>query len=199
VLNFGNQLDERKNIIISLKSNYRNEIKGIDKQIRNLSIMSFMNIFLSLICGGMILISIISEQFGFEILKWEKSAVLVILSITVFLSFPYDIYELKLLRHLKIINNYKDFTELEKLNIELKNIIVRLNNRKKSSTFLIVFIILILVMGLWQFSLENNPYWNYMKFPIILFFGFTLTRFIQGFKNLEENIKKVESTVANNS
>ena len=84
-------------------------------------------------------------------------------------------------------------------NIELKNIIVRLNNRKKSSTFLIVFIILILVMGLWQFSLENNPYWNYMKFPIILFFGFTLTRFIQGFKNLEENIKKVESTVANNS
>ncbi|PIY09179.1 MAG: hypothetical protein COZ17_13930 [Flavobacteriaceae bacterium CG_4_10_14_3_um_filter_33_47] len=193
------KIDERKNIIISLKSNYRNEIKGIDKQIRNLSIMSFMNIFLSLICGGMILISIISEQFGFEILKWEKSAVLVILSITVFLSFPYDIYELKLLRHLKIINNYKDFTELEKLNIELKNIIVRLNNRKKSSTFLIVFIILILVMGLWQFSLENNPYWNYMKFPIILFFGFTLTRFIQGFKNLEENIKKVESTVANNS
>ncbi|PIV94318.1 MAG: hypothetical protein COW44_04875, partial [Flavobacteriaceae bacterium CG17_big_fil_post_rev_8_21_14_2_50_33_15] len=133
------KIDERKNIIISLKSNYRNEIKGIDKQIRNLSIMSFMNIFLSLICGGMILISIISEQFGFEILKWEKSAVLVILSITVFLSFPYDIYELKLLRHLKIINNYKDFTELEKLNIELKNIIVRLNNRKKSSTFLIVF------------------------------------------------------------
>jgi len=193
------KIDERKNIIISLKSNYRNEIKGIDKQIRNLSIMSVINIFLSLICGGMILISIISEQFGFEILKWEKSAVLVILSITVFLSFPYDIYELKLLRHLKIINNYKDFTELEKLNIELKNIIVRLNNRKKSSTLLIVFIILILVMGLWQFSLEKNPYWNYMKFPIIIFFGFTIIRFIQGFKNLEENIKKVESTVANNS
>ena len=144
------KIDERKNIIISLKSNYRNEIKGIDKQIRNLSIMSFMNIFLSLICGGMILISIISEQFGFEILKWEKSAVLVILSITVFLSFPYDIYELKLLRHLKIINNYKDFTELEKLNIELKNIIVKLNNRKKSSTFLIVFIIPILILNPWN-------------------------------------------------
>jgi hypothetical protein len=193
------KIDERKNIIISLKSNYRGEHKGIEKQIKHLRIMSLINISLSIICGGMILMSIISEQFGFEILKWEKSGTLAILSITFFLNFPNEIYELKLLRHFKKINDFNDFIELEKLNIELRNIIDELNKRRNLSIVLIIFIIAILIMGLWQVFDNNNPYWKFMKLPILTFFGFIIFRFIQGYKKLRDNIEKAESTVANNS
>ena len=192
------KIDERKNIIVSLKSKYRNEHKGINKQIKNLRIMSVLNISLSIICGGLTCMSIISDLFGYEILKWENSSILVIMSITFFLNFPDDIYELKLLKHFKRINDYKDFIELEKLNIELKKIIINLNSRKNLSIAVIFTIILILLMGLWEVAISNNPYWIYMKLPILILYGFIIIRFIQGYKKITENIEKVESTVANN-
>jgi MFS family permease len=192
------KIDKRKNIIISFKSNYKDEHKPIDKQIRHLRVMSLLNVSLSIICGGMILLSIISEQFGIEILKWEKSAIISILSISFFLNFPNDIYEYKLLRHFKKIIDFPDFPELEKLNIELKNIIDKLNKRRNLSIVLIILIIAILVMGLWQVFDGDNQYWIYMKLPILVLFGFIIFRFIQGYNRIIENIEEVESTVANN-
>jgi len=191
------KIDERKNIIVSLKSNYREENKGIDRRIKYLRNMSVLNTVMSIIFGGIILISIISEQFGFEILKWEKSSLLVILSIAFFINFPREIYEVKLLKHLKTINDFKDFSGIDKLNLELKNLIDKLNNRKKTNLILIVFLLVLMFMALWQTYNQSNTYWNYMKIPILLFFGYTVFNFMKVNKKLTENINQTENTKAN--
>jgi len=189
------KIDERRNIIESLKISYTEGIAGIDKRIKNLKISSIMFISLSIVSGLLILISVISEQLGFEILKWDKFGMAVIFNTIFFVNFPNDFYKLKLLKHLRLINDSKDFPDLEKLNLELKKIIDRQNNRK----IIVIVFGLILIMGFWQAFGEDNPYWNYMKLPILAFLGFIIIRFILVYKELTENIQKAENTVANNS
>jgi len=78
--------------------------------------------------------------------------------------------------------------------MELKNIIEKLNNRLKNGWIEITLAIIILIMGIWQmgFSDNNNPYWNYMKLPILAFYGIILFRFIFTNRKLNENINKTE-------
>lgn len=192
-------IDNRKNIIISLKSYYGERKKGIDKQIQFLKMSNFMNISLSIICFGILMTSIISEQLEFDFYKWQKTGLIALLSLIVFLNLSNPIFELKLLKHFKKINNYNDFNGIEKLNNDLKFQIDNLNNRIRSNIIPIILGILILFMSAWQTMSENNPYWEFMKIPIILFFGIIIIRLVIVNKKLSENIKKVENTVANNS
>ena len=191
------KIDERKNIIVSLKSIYGERKKGIDKHIQNLKILSFMHILLSILCFGILLTSIISEQFGYEFFKWQKTGMFALLSLIALLNLPNEIFELQLLNHLKRINEYNDFNGIEKLNADLKNLIDKLNNRIKTNMIPIILGVLILTMSAWQIMNQDNPYWEYMKIPIILFFGFIIIQFVIVNKKLTENIRKVENTVAN--
>lgn len=190
-------IDNRKNIIISLKSYYGERKKGIDKQIQFLKMSNFLNISISIVCFGVLITSIISEQLEFDFYKWQKTGLLALLSLIAFLNLPNAIFELKLLKHFKKINNYNDFNGIEKLNNDLKFQIDKLNNRIRTNIIPVILGILILFMSVWQTMSENNPYWEYMKLPIILFFGFIIIRFVIVNKKLSENIKKVENTVAN--
>lgn len=192
-------IDNRKNIIISLKSYYGERKKGIDKQIQFLKMWNFMNISITIICFGILMTSIISEQLVFDFYKWQKTGLIALLSLIVFLNLPNAIFELKLLKHFKKINNYNDFNGIEKLNNDLKFQIDKLNNRIRTNIIQVILGILILFMSAWQTMNENNPYWEYMKIPIILFFGFIIIKFIIVNKKLTENIQKVENTVANTS
>ena len=188
------KIDERRNIIESLKISHTENIAGIDKRIKNLKISSIILISLSIVSGLLILISLIAEQLGFEILKWEKFGMTAMFITIFFINMPNDFYKFKLLKHLRLINDSKDYPELEKLNLELKKIIDRQNNRK----IIIIVLILILIMGFWQEFGGENPYWSYMRLPILAFLGFIIIRFFQVYKELSENMQKAENTVANN-
>jgi hypothetical protein len=109
------------------------------------------------------------------------------------MSLPNELYELKLLEHFKKINTKSEFNGIEKLNDELKIIIVDLNNRLKNNWIIFLIAILILVMGIWQSLYDNsNPYWKYMKVPTILFFGIIIVRFQITYKKLTKNISETE-------
>ncbi|HSQ46411.1 MAG TPA: hypothetical protein VLM44_05765 [Lutibacter sp.] len=187
------KIDERKNIIISLKPSYGDRNKGIEKRIQSLKAASFFNIILSMLCGGLVIFSIISELIGNDLFKWQKMALLAILSLSVFLNLPNSYFELKLLKHFKKINDKIDVEGIGQLNIDLKNIIYKLNNGIKNNWIIIVLSILILFMGIWQMLNDNNnPYWKYMKIPILLFYGIILTRFMITNKKLQYNIDEKE-------
>jgi hypothetical protein len=189
------KIDERKNIIVSLKSNYNEENKGIEKRIQFLKRMTILNLVLIIISAGIIVLSILSEIFTYEIFKWQKSALMVILSLSFIMNLPNQFYELKLLKHLKNINSKSEFDGIDKLNSELKSIIKKLNNGFKNNSSVIILAIVILIMALWQMGFDNgngNPYWKYMKLPILLFYGIIIFRFITGNRKLNENIKMTE-------
>ena len=192
------KIDERKDIIVSLKSSYGERKKGINKHIKTLKILGFIHISLSIFCFGILFTSIISEQLKYEIFKWQNTGLLSLLSLIVFLNLPNEIFELKLLNHLKKINKHNDFKGLEKLNNDLKILINNLNNRLSITNLIpIILGLIILIMSAWQTMNKNNPYWEYMKIPIILFFGLIIVRFLTINKKLTENIQKTENTVAN--
>ncbi len=192
------KINERKNIIISLKSNYGERNKGIDKHIQTLQILSFMHIALSILCFGILLTSIISEQLGYEVYKWENTGIFALLSLIAFLNLPSEIFEFKLLNHFKKINKSNDSIGIEKLNSDLKLLIDKLNNRIKTNIIPIILGVLILIMSAWQTISKDNPYWEYMKIPILLFFSLIIVRFIIINKKLTENIRETENTVINN-
>ena len=187
------KIDQRKNIIISLKPAFGERKKGIDKRINFLGLMSSINLIFFLFSGGVICASIISEQLGYEFFKWQKMGLLTLLSLSFALTLPNEIYELKLLRHLKNINSKSDFNGIDKLNIELKSIIDYLNNRLKSNWMILVLIIVIFIMGIWQMGFDNNnPYWDYMKTPVVIVYGIILFRFAITNKKLTKNISETE-------
>ena len=188
------QMNERKNIIISLKSNFGEPKNGIEKRLSFLKGMTILNLTLTLFSAGILVLSIISELFNYEIFEWKKTGLLAILSLSFILNLPNQYFELKLLNHLKKLGSKSEFSGIDKLNMELKNIIEKLNNRLKNGWIEITLAIIILIMGIWQmgFSDNNNPYWNYMKLPILAFYGIILFRFIFTNRKLNENINKTE-------
>ena len=144
------KIDERKNIIVSLKSSYGEKNKGIEKRIHFLKLMSIINIILIIFSAGILFLSIVSEQFGIGFFKWEKMGLIAILSLSFVLNLPKSLYELKLLKHLIRINSKSEFNGIEKLNKELKNIIYQLNNGLKNNWHVFFLAIVIMIMGIWQ-------------------------------------------------
>ena len=190
-------MNERKNIIISLKSNFGEPKNGIEKRLSFLKGMTILNLTLTIFSAGILVLSIISELFNYEIFEWKKTGLLAILSLSFILNLPNQYFELKLLNHLKKLGSKSEYNGIDKLNIELKSIIENLNNRLKNGWVEITLAIIILIMGLWQMGFSNNnnnnnPYWNYMKLPILAFYGIILFRFIFTNRKLNENITKTE-------
>ena len=194
--NMNEKMNERKNIIISLKSNFGEPKNGIEKRLSFLKGMTILNLILTLFSAGILVLSIISELFNYEIFEWKKTGLLAILSLSFILNLPNQYFELKLLNHLKKLGSKSEFSGIDKLNIELKSIIENLNNRLKNGWVEITLAIIILIMGIWQMGFSNNnnnnPYWNYMKLPILAFYGIILFRFIFTNRKLNENITKTE-------
>ena len=187
------KINDRKNIIISLKSNLGEPKKGIEKRIQFLKGMTILNLVLTIISAGILVLSILSEIFEYEIYKWQKSALMVILSLSFIMNLPNQFFELKLLKHLKNINSKSEFDGIDKLNSELKSIIDKLNNGFKNNWGIIILAIVILFMGIWQMGFDdNNPYWKYMKLPTLAFYGIIIFRFITTNKKLTKNINKTE-------
>ena len=193
--NVNEKMNERKNIIISLKSNFGEPKNGIEKRLSFLKGMTILNLTLTIFSAGILVLSIISELFNYEIFEWKKTGLLAILSLSFILNLPNQYFELKLLNHLKKLGSKSEYNGIDKLNIELKSIIENLNNRLKNGWVEITLAIIILIMGLWQMGFSNNnnnPYWNYMKLPILAFYGIILFRFIFTNRKLNENITKTE-------
>jgi len=187
------KIDERKNIIVSLKSNYGERKKGIDKRIQYLKGMTILDLVLTTFCGGIVLLSIILEPLGYEFFKWQKMGLLTILSLSFILRLPEEIFELKLLKHLRNISDKSDFLGIDKLNSDLKIIVDKLNKKLKYNRLIIPLAIIILVLGFIQVFSENlNPYWNYAKIPVLLFFGMIVIRFYNVNKKLNKNIMETE-------
>lgn len=189
---------ERKNIIGSLKSVYGVPKKGIDKRIKFLKSITILQLLLVIYGVGIFILSIFSESLGFGIFNRGKLGLLTITISYFALILPKEIYELKLLKHMKKINS--DIKGIDKLNIGLKNIIEKLNNpiKNKISWITIILTLGIIVMGISQFLFDSynyNPYWEY---TVLTFYGLIFFQFISTNRKLTRNIREAEKYYNNN-
>ena len=115
-------IDERKNIIISLKPAYGDRNKGIEKRIQYLKALNFFNLILSILSAGIVTVSIMADLTGNDLFKWQKMGLLAIMSLSVILNLPNSMFELKLLQHFKKINDKTAVEGIAALNIDLKRI-----------------------------------------------------------------------------
>ena len=189
------KINERKNIIVSFKANVSLP-KGIDKRIQSLRGLTIINALIALPCICIVISTILLEPLGIEVFKWDKMGLLVIFSVSFSLGLPEYFYELKLLNHLKKINKASDFEGLEALNSELKMIIKVLNNKLKNYKYLIPLVLVIFIFGLLQiFSDTLNPYWGYLKIPVLLFYGISISRFVLTYPKINKNIRAAEKSL----
>jgi len=185
-------MNERKNIIISFRSNLGQPKKGIDNRVSFLKAFILINSLITILAIGITGISIISEILNLEIIVWENNALLIILSLSSVLNLSNELYEIKLLQHLKFINLKSDCIGINKLNKELKNIIYNLNVGIKKDWALIVFIVIIFISGIWEMGFSHNPYWEYIKYCTILFYMAFILKSIHWYKQLNKNINTTE-------
>ena len=155
--------------------------------------MSILNLIIAIICSGIIIATIILEPLGLGYFKWEMMGLLTILNINFVLPLPKFFFEFKLLNLHNKISDKKDFIGIEKLNAELKTIVNQLNKDVKYNMFYLPLILVILISGIVQVTFEDsNPYWNYIKIPVLLFFGMTITKFYLTNTKLTKNINQTE-------
>tara|TARA_R100000935_G_C2817872_1_gene158204 strand:- start:540 stop:914 length:375 start_codon:yes stop_codon:yes gene_type:complete len=112
--------------------------------------------------------------------------------ISFIINIPKQYYELKLLKHLRNIdidNVVDNIKEIDKLNTELENLMKSLSTSFKYSWIELILGTLIIIMSLWQ-MIFYNPYWIYMKLPILMFYGIVLLKFIYLSSKLKNNMNK---------
>ncbi|MBI9059729.1 MAG: hypothetical protein JEZ01_18335 [Labilibaculum sp.] len=105
--------------------------------------------------------------------KWDNAGLLVIVSLAMAIRSPYARIEVKLKKHIEILQRFDgDFNP--ELNVELAKLIHHLNKR----TGLIVIGILAFLISIgvgWQ-VFDVNPYWNDFQIPVLVFSVFLLMR-----------------------
>jgi hypothetical protein len=121
--------------------------------------------------------------------NWEKSGLLVLMTMSISIRAPFGLIELILNKHSKEIKDLKiDFDD--KLNHELEFLISKFNDRKKYLYITGLPAILILIAALLQ-VFDLNPYWD--KFPH--FVGgvciYILVRINYDIVRLKRNLRKV--------
>ncbi|MEL4307091.1 hypothetical protein [Joostella sp. CR20] len=187
------KIEERINIAISIKSNYGERKKGIDRQIQNLKWLITMNVVLSILFIGFIFASIFFEPLGLKVFQWHKMGLMVVFLPMFLMRIPNDIFELKLLNHSKKISGSKDFTALDTLNIDLASFIRKQNNQIKSAPVWFALTLFLLLAGVFQtINQEVNVYWSYVKIPVVLYILLFVIRFFMLNKKLNKNIQQVE-------
>ena len=189
-------MEERLSVIDLFKSMFGVPKKGDKSRIKYLKTTIVFNIVALIICWVPILMSIFSHFWGYDFLKWDKMGLLVILSLGNSLNLPNNIYELKLLLHAQKLKNQEIDSIDHSVNSELKNIMSNLNSRINNRWYIIPLLVVILILALWQFLIENqNPYWAYGKLPILLFGGIVTFDFHKTYNKLTQNIQKAEANL----
>ena len=191
-------MEERINIIKSFKSIFQKSKKGIQSRIQTLKGFTFISALFSVLCFCLTLYTIILEQFKPEISKWENMGLLVVMSLMFILMLNNTLIELKLLKHLQNIQGKTNFNGINQLNLELKNIVEKLNKRDENDIIWIGLAIVIIISGSYQqLSETGNPYWEYTKIPVLLFWAIMISKFVVSNKKISENIKETEKQIIN--
>jgi hypothetical protein len=187
-----NKITERVQIIDGFKSIYNFKGKTEERKFKTLKYTSLLDYGLAMILLAFSILASGLTSFHVDSIisgNWEKSGLLVLMTMSLSIRAPFGLIELILNKHSKEIKDLKiDFDD--KLNHELEFLISKFNDRKKYLYITGLPAILILIAALLQ-VFDLNPYWD--KFPH--FVGgvciYILVRINYDIVRLKRNLRKV--------
>jgi hypothetical protein len=187
-----NQIAKRIQIIDGFKSIYNFKGKTEERKFKTLKYTSLLYYGLAMILLAFSILASGLTSFHVDSIisgNWEKSGLLVLMTMSISIRAPFGLIELILNKHSKEIKDLKiDFDD--KLNHELEFLISKFNDRKKYLYITGLPAILILIAALLQ-VFDLNPYWD--KFPH--FVGgvciYILVRINYDIVRLKRNLRKV--------
>lgn len=187
-----NKITERVQIIDGFKSIYNFKGKTEERKFKTLKYTSLLDYGLAMILLAFSILASGLTSFHVDSIisgNWEKSGLLVLMTMSLSIRAPFGLIELILNKHSKEIKDLKiDFDD--KLNHDLEFLISKFNDRKKYLYITGLPAILILIAALLQ-VFDLNPYWD--KFPH--FVGgvciYILVRINYDIVRLKRNLRKV--------
>lgn len=187
-----NQIAKRIQIIDGFKSIYNFKGKTEERKFKTLKYTSLLDYGLAMILLAFSILASGLTSFHVDSIisgNWEKSGLLVLMTMSISIKAPFGLIELILNKHSKEIKDLKiDFDD--KLNHDLEFLISKFNDRKKYLYITGLPAILILIAALLQ-VFDLNPYWD--KFPH--FVGgvciYILVRINYDIVRLKRNLRKV--------
>lgn len=187
-----NQIAKRIQIIDGFKSIYNFKGKTEERKFKTLKYTSLLYYGLAMILLAFSILASGLTSFHVDSIisgNWEKSGLLVLMTMSLSIRAPFGLIELILNKHSKEIKDLKiDFDD--KLNHDLEFLISKFNDRKKYLYITGLPAILILIAALLQ-VFDLNPYWD--KFPH--FVGgvciYILVRINYDIVRLKRNLRKV--------
>jgi hypothetical protein len=187
-----NKITERVQIIDGFKSIYNFKGKTEERKFKTLKYTSLLDYGLAMILLAFSILASGLTSFHVDSIisgNWEKSGLLVLMTMSLSIRAPFGLIELILKKHSKEIKDLKiDFDD--KLNHDLEFLISKFNDRKKYLYIIGLPAILISIAALLQ-VFDLNPYWD--KFPH--FVGgvciYILVRINYDIVRLKRNLRKV--------
>lgn len=135
-------------------------------------------------------------QMNFFI-SWEKSALFIVVTMSSFIDTPSILYHKYIYDHkTKIKDSNLSNDQLEALNSDLKSTLDRISRKIASKWYLTVLLVVILIAALYTILMEGNPeVWNWMKYPVVAFYAFTVIEFFGNRYRLTNNISRAEELI----
>jgi len=186
------QIEERIKIIKGFKSYTYWKEKSPEEISNLLRVFAPIDYGFTLVFLLFVIVLSASALFELEFLssKWEKSGLIVLMTISFSLRSPLTLAELMLKKHVQKIRT-KNLAIKASLNFDLRSIISNFNNRRRKSVFFIIPVVLIMLASFAQ-VFEMNPYWSYFSSIILAYCVFVFVWIHYQLLKLRNNLKTVE-------
>lgn len=198
------QIEERIEIIKSLKTTTGKADQSLEKRIKSTRIFGIISYALAnFVLIFLILITILTIlDFGSFGSSWSKSALFVFITISISIQAHFSPIDFLLSKHRKKLQN-SSFSFNNQLNNTLRKQIDELNYHRFKPYWIIIPALIIMIPGILMVFADddvfakNNLYWDYFKIPV-LFIGILLFwNFNWKIYQFWKNIKNVESSIQN--
>ena len=187
-----NQIAKRIQIIDGFKSIYNFKGKTEERKFKTLKYTSLLDYGLAMILLAFSILASGLTSFHVDSIisgNWEKSGLLLLMTMSLSIRAPFGFIELILKKHSKEIKDLKiDFDD--KLNHDLEFLISKFNDRKKYLYITGLPAILILIAALLQ-VFDLNPYWDKFAYFVGGVSVYILIRINYDIIRLKKNLRKV--------
>ncbi len=198
------QIEERIEIIKSLKTTTGKADQSLEKRIKSTRIFGIFSYSLAnFVLIFLILITILALlDFSSYGSRWSKSAFFAFMTMTISLGAHFSSIDFLLSKHRKNLLN-SDFSFNNQLNNTLKMQINDLNYHRFKPYWIIIPTVIIMTTGMLMFFADhgvfpkNKLYWDYFKIPVLFVSILLFWNFNWKIYQVWKNIKNVESSIHN--